>query len=97
MVLYKTNLYRVIGAGIGGAAGGRLLIQRKDERGLKLGRLVWAAEVQNAEPASLRASTSGEAPRRSHHRLAALDQQDQRTSAHAPVAHREGRAARAGR
>ena len=97
LVLYKSNLHRVIGLGIGGARGGRVMLQRKDERGLKVGVLAWATDVASVEPATLRASTAGEAPRRRGPRPASFDLQDQRTPADAHAAHREGRASRAGR
>lgn len=93
VVLYKTSLYRVIGAGIGGMNGGRWIIQRHGQR-----RLVWGWEVAAAQaPEHRRASTSGEASGRRHHRRAALDLQDQRPPAHAEAAHREGGIAGAGR
>lgn len=94
IVRHKTSLYRVIGAGIGGAAGGRLMIQRKDERGLKLAKLVWTSDVEAVSP---RASTSGEAPQHHQRRLASLDLAAERSAPHEATANHQGRRARARR
>jgi hypothetical protein len=93
IVRYQSFVYRVIGTDTGGNRGGRLLIQRRDERGVKLGKVVLAADVVAVTP---RASTSGEAPRRRHHRHDPLDLKDQRPATHAKAAHRQGRQARKG-